>query len=524
LRLIRANPLLAGAIAAGLVARIVFWAMTDRRIDDALITVKHAMNAVDGHGLVHHLGEGHVHGFTSALSVLVPLPGELFGDGGGFLVLRLVSLAMFVVAAVYASRICRELELGPWPTGLVLAYLALDQNQIFFGMAGMETQIAVGVLLAGVYYVLVEDFTRSGVWLGLAVLARPDFLLWVIPALVFLLIRSRDGAARSWLIAAAVVAPWVIFTTAYYGSPVPHTVIAKSADSAFFAPHFPAVTDLGGWFDFVGDQVTAAGHYWVQVAPFLERFFVASAPLPDTLLKVIAYAVLGLAVVGAFATWRRASWRPAIAYVALFVLYRIFAVGGGYNEWYGPPAIALIFVLAAAGLDRLARGAATWAVAVPATALALVFAMHIPFTFPLERTVQQDIEDQVRLPMGRYLGEVVEPGQTIGSESAGYVSWYSNGTLYDFPGLTSPTVVDALEDPAPHAIGIYGIAQLLHPDWLILRPNELESMKQSDPETASMYRPVRTFTAPASTDELSHWGLDLYNIDREFVVLRRVES
>ena len=520
MRWARANPIAAGAIAAGLVARVVFWAMTDRRIDDALITVKHAKNLAGGDGLVHHLGEGAVHGFTSALSVLVPIPGELIAEGGGFVALRLASLVAFVVAVVYANRICRELELGPWPTGLVLAYLALDQNQIFFGMAGMETQIAVAVLLAGVYYVLVEDYTRSGVWLGLAVLARPDFLLWVVPAYAFLLWRSREGTARAWLISAAIVAPWLIFTTIYYGSPVPHTVVAKSADSAFFAPHFPSLTDVGGWWTFLGDQIHLAGHDWMQLAPFRERFFVASAPLPYTLLKVIAYGVVGLALVGAAATWRRVSWRPAIAYAALFVLYRIFAVGLGYNEWYGPPAIALIFILAAAGLDRLTRRAATWMVAVPATALALAFAMHIPFTFPLERTIQHDIEDRVRVQMGDYLAEVAGPGDTMGSESAGYVAYDTNATLYDYPGLTSPAVVDALEDPAPHQIGIYGVAQLLHPDWLILRPDEYEHMTEADPETASLYEPARTFKVPG--EPLSQWGLDVYNIDREFVVLHRV--
>ena len=145
---IRANPVLTGAIVAGLAARILYWAVAERRLDDAMITIKHAKNVADGVGLTHHLGEGGpVHGFTSVLSVLVPLPGELIGDGGGLLVVRLISLAAFVVAVVYASRIAGELGLGPWPTGFVLAYLALDQNQIFFGMAGMETQIAVAVVL-----------------------------------------------------------------------------------------------------------------------------------------------------------------------------------------------------------------------------------------------------------------------------------------------------------------------------------------------------------------------------------------
>ena len=183
---VRQYPLLVGFIVVGLIARIVFWAATDRKLDDAVITIKFDKNLADGFGLVHNLGEGHVQGFTSALSVLVPMPGELIWHGGGFFLIRLVSLACFALAAIYAYRIAGELGLGRWPTAFVLAYLALDQNQVFFGVAGMETQIAVAVLLGGMYYVLVEDYPKSGAALGLAVLARPDFVLWVAPAYVFL--------------------------------------------------------------------------------------------------------------------------------------------------------------------------------------------------------------------------------------------------------------------------------------------------------------------------------------------------
>jgi hypothetical protein len=516
---VRANPILVGALASGLVARIVFWAMTDRRIDDALITIKHDRNLVDGNGLVHHLGEGAVHGFTSALSVLVPLPGELITEDGGFFLIRLVGLLAFVAAVVYAYRICGELELGPWPTAFALGYLALDQNQIFFGMAGMETQIAVGVLLAGVYYVLVEDFTKSGIALGLAILARPDFVMWVIPAFVFLLIRNRDGVARTWLISAAIVAPWLIFTTVYYGSPVPHTITAKDT---FFGPSLPAIADIGGWWDYVGDSLSEASHDWTLVAPFLERIFVDDAPLPYTMLKVIAFAVLALAVVGAFSTWKRVSWRPAIVFAASFVLYKVFIVGAGYNEWYGPPAISLIFILAAAGIHRLTRDRARLLAAVPVVFLIAVYAMHIPFTFPLEAKIQHDIEDQVRVPLGRYMGEVVKPGETMTSESAGYVAYHTNGTLYDFPGLTSPGTIDALTSEEPHMIGVYGITQLLDPDWLILRVGEVEILSQADPETFSEYEVARHFAVPEEDTELEQWGLSLDNFDRDFTVMRRV--
>ena len=149
--------------------------------------------------------------------------------------------------------------------------------------------------------------------------------------------------------------------------------------------------------------------------------------------------------------------------------------------------------------------------------------MHIPFSFPLERVIQHDIEDQVRAPMGEFLGSVAKTGDTIGSESAGYVSYETNADLYDFPGLTSPAVVAALQEPGPHLPGIYGIAQVMEPDYLVMRPNEMAALEAADPQTAAEYRPLRTFSVTAAETPLRRWGLRFLNVDREFTVLKRVE-
>lgn len=520
---IRANPVLVAAIAAGLIARVVLWAWTGRVIDDAYITIKHAKNLVDGLGLTHHLGEeGPVHGFTSALSVLIPIPGEAIGSGGGLIVLRLTSLAAFVAAVVFAARICGRLELGTWPTGLVLAYLALDQNQIFYGVAGMETQIATAVLLAGVYYVLVDDFVRAGVLLGLAPLARPDFIVWVAPAYVYLLIRDRDRALKAGLIAAAIILPWLAFTMLYYGSPVPNTIIAKSQA---FGPDFPALTDPGAWGGYIVDPLlTTTKEYFNQLGPFIERNYVTATPLPRTVWEVVGWTVATLAVVGAGATWRRPAMRPAIVAVGLWSAYRIAFVGDGYFEWYGVPIIAVIMILAAAGLQRL-LGSRPAPLAAAAAAVALLYAVHIPFTYPLEARVQHEIEDPVRDQVGRYLGEVTRVGETMTAEPAGYVAFYTNATLLDFPGLTSTTVTDALAEPenetsARSGNGVAGLVGLFAPDWLILRPTEWAYASALYPRTAARYALAREFRADGVSK--SQGGLTVTNADDAFLVLRRV--
>ena len=529
---VRQFPLLIGFIALGLIARIVFWAVTDRKLDDAMITIKFDKNLADGFGLVHNLGDGHVQGFTSALSVLVPMPGELIWHGGGFFLIRLVSLACFALAAIYAYRIAGELGLGRWPTAFALAYLALDQNQVFFGVAGMETQIAVAVLLGGMYYVLVEDYPKSGVALGLAVLARPDFVLWVAPAYVFLIIRNHREALRAAAISAAIVLPWVIFTWVYYGSPIPNTVTAKNN---VYVPDFPGLTHPHAWLNFLGDQLSANVHDWKLFAPFWEDGFLRQAPLAYGAAKVIALSVAALAIVGAISTLRRASWLPAIAYLLLFVAYKVLYLTSGYFEWYGAPAVAVLVLMASIGLDRLSRWVSAamrsrfrpaYVAMVPALLLALIYAWPLPYRTVVEDRVQHDIENKVRDPLGRYLGEVVRPGQTITSESSGYVGYYTNGTLYDWPGLESTTVVNALRDAKesghPEAL-VVGIADLLHPDWLVLRAG-FDTFATSYPETARHYTEVRRFSVPGASapwGSICTGGFCDINVDRYFAVFRR---
>src|SRR5262249_41259319 len=150
----RPDPVLWFGIGLALVMRILFWIFADPTFEDALITLTHAQNAAAGLGLTHHEGEAPVHGFTSVLSVMIPLAGGLIDPVLGLQLLRLVSLGAVVLAVLAAYRIGQRLQLGPWALLLIVGYLAVDRNQIFYGMAGMETQIAVAILLLSVWYVM----------------------------------------------------------------------------------------------------------------------------------------------------------------------------------------------------------------------------------------------------------------------------------------------------------------------------------------------------------------------------------
>ena len=524
----RADVMLRGFIAAAVAARLVFWTTTNRMFEDGLTTITHARNVPLGLGLVHHAGEGNVHGFTSAIGVLIPLAGELVHQGSGMLAMRVASLIAVCIALVYARLICRDLRLGAFPTAFVLAYLAFDQNMIFYGMSGMETQVAVTVILGGVYHVRRQDLVASGILLGLAPLARPEFVLWVAPALAYLALANLRRGIAAGGIAGAIVAPWIVFTTAYYGSPIPNTVVAKAAVSPI-----PAILSNGSplpWLEWLFGQVT--GHIELLLyhfEPFHEVWSTAAAPLPGPVLIVIAVVVADLFAIGLVASRQVAGWWPALAFVGLFFAYRVYFIPTiNYYDWYLPPFLALVMIVVAAGLQRIYvwRPMITKSLSV---ALAFAFAMHVPFSFGVESKVQA-VENEVRTNVAAYLKATVPPGESVTSESAGYIGFYGGVKLFDYPGLTSKTSVRALQALPPDQRDLPHLVAALRPDWLVLRPWELNSLREQFPEIAAEYEVVRVFQMSGVSDAqldadgantISFGGLSETDVDEKFIVLRK---
>lgn len=516
------QPLVLGTIVLGLLARIVFWAMTDRRFEDGLITVAHAQSAASGIGLTHHPYEPVTHGFTTALSVLTPYVGELIGKVvplmDGFTMLRLTSLVTFALSALFLARICEFLKLPKWATIFPLAYLAFDQNLIFYGMSGMETQIVVAVLLGGIDALLRRSVVALGVALGLAPLARPELaVLWCVPAVIGVFLWRRDAAFKVTGIAALITGPWILFTTLYYGSPIPNTIVAKDLR---YPTEFPSL--LAGpseWTSFLYDRVAERATTWHLVTPFLENGLTIRSALPPFVSANIAFVFVGLAILGFVSTRKATGWKPVLVFVAAFAAYRMIYLPTGYYEWYYPPVLVVAAILVAAGLARVGNAAPKTA-KFTAGLLAFAFAMHMPFTFVLEQRVQHDVEDQVRVPMALWLHHNVPPGQTVTSESAGYVGYYGRVKLYDYPGLTSKETVAIMKRLGTKRNSMFELINAARPNFVVIRPSELYAFKQANAALLGDYTEVKRFSVPR-TPALERGNVTYVNIDTDFIVLKR---
>jgi len=502
-----------GWIAVALFVRVTFVAYTGRVWEDALITVAHARNAVEGLGLTHHSGEPVTQGFTSALSVLIPLLGEVVGAGWGVTAIRIVSLAAAAVTIVLADRIAADLGVSRWGRFALMGYLALDANQIFYEMTGMETQPAVMLLLLSVWAVL-RDSAWVGVCLGLALLARPDFILWAGAVLAWAgFERRRLRAVLPGLI--VVVLPWLAFTTLYYGSPIPQPIIAKAAVHSIWPP--PAqIADVPGWLaDGIASRVPA---FVRTTTPFLEDSLAYAAPVPLPILLAFGSSVIVVAAVGIVERFWSPIWRPIVVVAVAYFGYRLLFLPTTYFDWYGPPFTAILVLFAVSTLDRwmthgLNRRALT------AIGMVTAYALPLPWVFPMERTIQRDIEVGVREKTSIALGNLVDTGIGVTAEAAGYIGYFSRATLYDYPGLTSKTALSAILKLPRADRTLTALIAALQPPWIVLRPPELEELQASYPDIGQRYAVVESLGEWNPSIEVGEYRK--YTVDSAYLILRR---
>ena len=513
-------------IVSAVLIRLFYWIYTGRTWEDALISVLHSENAVRGLGLTHvKPGEPPLHGFTSPLSVLLPLAGDLLRVGFGLSFLKFLSALCGGIAAWLGARICLNLGLPRVLALTAAAYLAFEHHQIMWGMAGMETEVATVAYLFSIYCLLRGTQWQKGLSLGFAMLARPDAAIWVgIASAVELWRAWKCRAWRSFVPVAAgltiLYAPWLIFTFLYYGSPVPNTIVAKSMG-------IPTVA-----WQLEGKPILA------QAQVLLDRFWSIFATLGPTYGgnggwgfqpfwdgHLISRLAILLALPGAAAAlWKRHFDALLVyAFLAAYSVYLTFFANCIFL-WYTAPVTAVGVVGGAYGLWCVLERFLAQPVRLRVAAeLGLVYiasmVLILPATMRSDKYIQRYVETGTREQVGRYLGSVARASDTIGSESLGYIAYYSRRPVLDFPGLCSRRVVQYLREH-PSERGLVSMMYYLRPTFLVLRPQEYLSAdgRILHPWIERDYELLRVFRVGDEKRREILYGK--FNVDFEFHVYR----
>jgi hypothetical protein len=516
-----------GLMLAAVFIRLFYWYYTDRTWEDALITVLHSENFVRGLGLTHLQppGEPPLHGFTSPLSVLIPLVGDLVHVGWGLPFLKLVSALCAPIAVWLGARISQVLGLPPALVLTVAAFLAFEHHQILWSMAGMETEVVIVAYLASIYAMQRGTQWQKGLSLGFVMLARPDGAIWVAIAFAVELWRAKKrGTWRDlWPVAAGLVlvyGPWIVFTFLYYSSPVPNTIRAK-----LDYPSVRSLFDQVSGFHKLGLLVSRVSAVLGSLGPSYAGNGTSFRPLWDH--RIIEMIVVLFGVIGAaLAIVRRHL--DALILFSFVIAYTIYLVAAApiVFGWYTPPIAAAAIVGSCYGLNfvvsRFKPVHPGRVFAVAGAVYILTIVSILPLTFRSDKYIQKDIETGVRKQLGVYLGRVSLPTDTISSESLGYVGYYSHRVIYDYPGLCNRDVVQYFRQHPHHAENQYlpDMVEAMRPTYAVFRPMEYRDSQGNNryPWLVQRYDLIRVFKAPDDAGK----RILLYsnNKDYEFDVFR----
>lgn len=321
--------LLVAAVGAVLGAA-VFWLMHRVPVDDAFIAMDYARQVgLHGNwGMVDGLASNTA---TSPLSVLL-LGGITAVLRDALVAVGVLLVVSFAVAAVWLHGIAGRLGL---PTLLfpVLALAVLAVNPLLMSAVGLESQLAVSLLVGAGWAVVTRRPAAAGVIAGLLVLTRPD----LGPAALLGLLCLPAGRPRALGAMVATTVPWFAFSWWFLGSAVPDTVVIKGAESwngtSFWnsVPHYAAILPGPVWLSVLPAVAGALALVWwwrerlawVWAGAAVAHYATMSLLHPGPFFWHSTFWLCGLGLLGSAAVARVASRRTTTSALVL-------ALAGGY--------------------------------------------------------------------------------------------------------------------------------------------------------------------------------------------------
>src|SRR5579859_3359028 len=358
-------------ILVALAARII---PGPRIIDDAYITFRYSRNIVEGQGFVYNPGE-YTLGTTTPLYTLLMAAISFVLRGEDFPTYAIAVNALADAGtAVLLFLIVRRLT-GRTLTGTVLGVLlgvlwGIAPMSVTFAVGGMETSLSIFFAIAAVWLYLEDRVFWMGIVVGLGFLTRIDALLWIGPLLLYQLVEqwrnlsltpytagTKPGLSaflahipwRTWLAAVLTSLPWLLFSLFYFGSPIPHSLLAKSA--AYLIP---------------------PGAQFTWLLPRLTTPFFESGPL--IILDALIYLVLNILGI-VFAARKLPRLLPYLIYPWLYFI--VFSIANPpVFRWYTAPPLPAVMLGIVSGvwaiLERLQRMSRTLPFATAGVALVAV--------------------------------------------------------------------------------------------------------------------------------------------------------
>jgi hypothetical protein len=390
--------------------------------DDGFIHIQYARNIIERGEYSFNPGEVSF-GTTSPLWVMeLAALGSFFDDRETLITIsRVLSWLSGFASVVVLYLLVLALGAKRWTAALASATFACDAWFTRWTALSMETSTAVlAVLLMALASVYAYRSSRAAAFLGLtmvlASLVRPEvYLAFPVYAASLLFQRRHLDKRCVWttlIVAAVLIAPWLLFAKLYIGSLLPNTAGAKSGGLvlhpvAFIRKFDPVVRIVGST---QGLTVLAA---LVSIAVFRGRSRLFAPPMRFMMLWMVAlpvaYVVFDIQILSRY----------------LLLVTPLVCVAG----WL---AIEELF-----GRRFDSPAGRTGAAAIAAVFIVVNAVFFFKVVAPPSREFSHDLTRNMK-SIAEFIHDNSDEDAVVAAADIGYLAFYSQRRVLDLGGLVEP--------------------------------------------------------------------------------------
>ncbi len=438
--------------------------------DDTYIYLQYARNIAQGDGFAFNAGSPS-DGITGPAWVLLIAAGTRVGLDP-YVVAKTFDVLFASLSIILIQLVALHVTRNRFVSFFAAVLLGFDAWFLRWAGSGMETSLAVFLVLMTTWNLQKRDTALAAFTAGLLTLVRPEGALYavVVLAKAWEYGRERGATARTLSYAAlffgVVVLPWFAYALATFGSVLPNTLGAKTFEASSLVDSWRAVVrsaETLGASQLLATLFLIAGVGLAVRREGLRAVWRDVAPVAVVIAVLAGYTILGTKMISRYIL----LLTPLVIVYGLWGFQRI-------EEYFRIPFRRTVVILAVAGLITTVQNAVVFAVrAIP---------HMVNFTRGMEGCFR---------PIAYWLQNNAEPGAVVLARDVGLLGYVSGRTIYDTPGLVSPTLRQAFAGRTDaEAVAARAYEPVVHPQYIVLRAPTRETLP------LSFLEPIMTLEFP----------------------------
>jgi hypothetical protein len=378
--------------------------------DDQFILFRYIDNIAMGNGFVYNIGEKVLGATTPLFTLVVAFFKYIFISVSTPVIVANLNILFLSVSALFFYRVSRNFLSEKFS---LLAVLIFALSLFKTIPEGMESPLFILTLFIFLDFLLQGRYYLSAIFLSLTILTRPDAGL--IAILVAIFWWQKTGIVKTIRLISlcvAVALPWMVFSTIYFGSFIPESLVAKS--------HISVIVNQSSFQAFKVQLASLSRIYWGSIKD-IDNIFV------QVVFNLIPFLVL--VYLGVKEKLNKNTW---IVFSIPFLYFIFFSLSNPVMwPWYFSQTEPLWILISIIGVSYIWRKINYFYIKIALIVLILIG----PAIFWWGRVTIPNLPNEEGLGMVNYLKENVKKGEKIGINNIGGVGYFTNAYIIDFFGI-----------------------------------------------------------------------------------------